>query len=196
MEGKMEHWSLPVEEKHFDNALEVVRGLYDIKRTGWIKRGVENPETVGEHTDALIAIGEEVCDKVPELDRTKLLRMLQIHDWPEVIVGDMVTATVTADQRQKVEAEKFSKELEAMKKICANLGEEGEKNLALWMEYEEGKTAEGSMSKQIDKLQAMIKAHEYEQAGQGTVTAKEFINHARHKITHPVLLEMLARIDV
>lgn len=195
MDAKSEHWQMAVEEKHFDNALEVVRGLYGIKRTGWIKRDVENPETVGEHTDVLVALGKEVCKKVPELDEKKFLRMLQIHDWPEFIEGDMVTATVPAELREKAESDKFTLELAAMKKICSCLGKEGEVNLALWLEYEQGKTPEASLAKQIDKLQAMLKAHEYQEAKQGIVTAKEFIDHSRHKITHPVLLVMLDKID-
>jgi len=190
-----ENWPLPVKEKNFDNASKVVKGLYDIERTGWVKRGVENPETVGDHIDALISLGEEIADKIPELDKNKFLRMLQIHDWPEHIVGDIVTATVGVEKRKEAEDDKIKKELVAMKNICADLGEEGEEILALWLEYEEGKTLEANIAKQLDKLQAVLKSQEYEQNGKGTVVAKEFFDYAKNKITHPVLVEILEKID-
>jgi putative hydrolases of HD superfamily len=195
MSGEHENWSLPVEEKHFDNALEVVRGLYAIPRTGWVKRGVENPETVGEHTDAMVALGEAVADKIPGLDKKKLLRMLQVHDWPEYIEGDVVTATIPVEERKEAEDKKFAAELAAMKTICSRLGKEGEINLALWLEFEEAASPEASIAKQIDKLQAMIKAAEYEKAGNGRVVAQRFIDGQREIITHPVLLEILSGID-
>ncbi|MFA6534106.1 MAG: hypothetical protein WCT37_02950 [Patescibacteria group bacterium] len=65
------NWPLAVSEKHFDSAAAVVAGLYKIPRTGWVKRGVKNPETVGEHTEALIALAEEFGPQVEGLDQKK-----------------------------------------------------------------------------------------------------------------------------
>lgn len=47
-------------------------------------------------------------------------------------------------------------------------------------------------ARQLDKLQAIEKASEYEQAGE-SVSAKEFIDYAKKDITHPLLIERLNR---
>jgi len=176
-------------------AFEVARGLYIIPRTGWVRRMVTNPETVGEHTAAMVVLGKEIASRVSGLNEEKLLRMLEVHDWPELIEGDVVTATLAPGEREKAEAKKYLAERMAMERICSDLGEEGQAYLSLWLEFEEGVTLEASIAKQIDRLQAMLKAYEYEQAGQKAIVAQRFIDGGRDKIVHPVLLEMLAKID-
>jgi 5'-deoxynucleotidase YfbR-like HD superfamily hydrolase len=41
-------------------APDVYQSLDDLKRTGWVNRGVENPESVKEHTEALLVLAEEL----------------------------------------------------------------------------------------------------------------------------------------
>ena len=197
--GKFEQYNLPVQEKHFDNAAQVVAGLYNLKRTGWVDRGVANPETVGEHTDAMRILAGEIVKKLPsetqkKIDTKKLERMIQVHDWPEHHDGDKVVAREDKREEEKLTAKKRISEEKAMRKICARIGPEGKINLDLWLEFEEGKTLEGNLAKQIDKLQAMIKAWEYEQKGE-PVKAMDFINHDRHKITEPVLIDIMKDIE-
>lgn len=192
---KMENWNLRVAETDFDKALEVVASLYKLPRAGWVNRGVKNPETVGEHTDSLVELGKAVCKKIPELNEEKFLRMLQIHDWPENITGDIPAISFT-DEERKALSTKHELELAAMQKLCAMLGEEGQKNLELWLEFEEGKTLEAQVAMQLDKLQAMMKAKEYEdEGGDHKVTAKEFIDYDRETVKHPVLVEMMEALE-
>lgn len=183
-----------IEEEYFNNALKSVSGLYEIPRTGWVNRGVENPETVGQHTEALIDMAKRVCEINKDLDQKKLERMLQIHDWAENDTGDIVTAEYEGEERKKKEIAKYEKEIKALEKICSKLGIEGEVILSLWKEFEEGKTPEASIAKQLDKLQAMLKAWEYQKEGQ-LVVAQDFINHDRQKIKDPLLLEWLEDLE-
>ena len=37
-------------------APEVYKSLHELKRTGWVERNVENPESVKEHTESLIRL--------------------------------------------------------------------------------------------------------------------------------------------
>ena len=136
MEGKQ---ILGIEENLFANALKVVGGLYKEKRTGWVRRGVKNPETVGEHIDALIVLAKRVCAIRKELNQQKLERMLQIHDWPEYKTGDIVTFTHDPEKRERMLKDKKYKEEVAMDSICEKLGLEGVQILELWKEYEGGK---------------------------------------------------------
>ncbi len=168
-------------------ALEVIEGLYKINRTGWIDRGVKNPETVGEHIDELINMAQRLFPNIPGLTR-----MIKIHDWPEYDkkVGDRRTDKYCPRKHRYTKEEKKAAELKAMKKICLKLGPYGDSILELWLEYEEGKTERAQIAFQLDKLQVDLKAIKYQLAGK-TVSAKEFIELNRDKITIPILKEML-----
>ena len=53
--------------------------LGKLERTGWVKRGVKNPETVQQHTIALINLAAEI-EGLSEAEREGLCDMLEIHD--------------------------------------------------------------------------------------------------------------------
>ncbi|MFA6534105.1 MAG: HD domain-containing protein [Patescibacteria group bacterium] len=120
--------------------------------------------------------------------------MLQVHDWPEHFVGDQITVSASTATRQRLKADKYIQEDQAMKRICADLGPEGKINYELWLEFEAGETPEGDFAKQLDRLQAMLQAEKYEKVGE-PVVAQEFIDYDRDEITHPLLKEMLEKID-
>lgn len=82
-----------------------------------------------------------------------------------------------------------------MKTICGTLGPEGIIISELWKEYEAGQTPEAQIAKQLDKLQAMLQAWEYEQAGEH-VSAQEFIDYDRHKITDPLIMKWLQELEI
>ncbi|MDD4333145.1 MAG: HD domain-containing protein [Patescibacteria group bacterium] len=180
-----------IKEEVFDRALKVVDGLFKLSRTGWVRRGVKNPETVGEHSDSLVALADKVCQVRKELDEKKLKRMLQIHDWPENLIGDIVTANADKNIRQKMLQDKYANEITALTIVCSKLGPEGQIILDLWKEFEEGKTPEAQIAKQLDKLQAMQKAWEYENGGEKGVLARDFIDYDEKKITDPLLISWL-----
>ena len=168
-------------------ALEVIEGLYKIGRTGWIDRGIKNPETVGEHINELINMAERHFPDVPGLTR-----MIKIRNWPKYDkkVGDRRTDKHCPIKRRYTKEEKKEAELMAMKKICLKLGPYGSSIFKLWLEYEEGKTERAQIAFQLNKLQTDLKAIKYQLAGE-SVSAKEFIELDREKITIPVLKELL-----
>jgi putative hydrolase of HD superfamily len=178
---------------------EVVRqALSRLPRTGWVCRGVEHPETVGEHTDALVRLVDGVSEIISGLDTKKLKRMLQIHDWPESDpeVGDIVTAGLPPEERARVMEDKRRRERLAMERICAGLGREGSVIMALWLEFEAGETLEARIGQQLDKLQAVLKAAEYQRNGQ-PVVAQDFIDNVRKhgQLTHPGLIKMMDDVE-
>ena len=170
-------------------ALTIISDLYKVKRTGWVDRGVRNPETVGEHTEQLIILANQ---NFPEMHG--LNKMLKIHDWPEAKknVGDRRTDSFCPEDHRISKEEKKILEFEAMKDICSNLGHSGKIIINLWLEYEERKTERAQIAYQIDKLQAMLKAIEYQKDGQ-PVTAQEFIDYSGHEIKHPILKDVLKK---
>jgi putative hydrolase of HD superfamily len=164
--------------RQMDLAYEAVNGLNNIHRTGWVARGIpeKESETVGEHTQALIDLANQLFPDREDLDHDKLLRMLQIHDWPENITGDKRAITDDEAKRIKFLNDKKLEENVALRSICLKLGEQGKIIFKLWQEFEDQKTPEAKIAKQLDKLQCMLKAWEYEQQGQ-PIRALDFTNY-------------------
>eukprot|EP00392_Amoebophrya_sp_AT5.2_P009710 g9738.t1 len=98
--------------------------LKRVPRTGWVRRGVSEPESVAEHSHrmAVLALlygpgvstrdvlhgGEEVENR--EIDVMRCCRMALVHDLAEGIVGDLVVDgdaqtrdPITKEEKQKLE---------------------------------------------------------------------------------------------
>jgi putative hydrolase of HD superfamily len=168
------------------DALEQLSALHSLRRTGWVKRGMENAETVGQHT-AECEMKAALVAEVVGVNRAKLVDMLKVHDWAESDpkVGDISPhCGVSRD-------EKHARELAAMRDLCGRL-ENGDRILALWLEFEEGVTPEAVVAKQIDKLQMADRAVRY-MFEQGLDPA-EFLADADRNVSHPVLRAELERL--
>lgn len=186
MEKILNQYAQTFKGKDFLIVQNVVTKLYNLPRTGWFDRGVENPETVGEHTDELVIISETFYN-IPGLSE-----MLKIHDWPESDskVGDRRTDNFCPDNRRWSKEQKYIAELKAMKNICCSLESSGDTILKLWIEFEEQKTRRALIARQLDKLQGIMKAIEYQRQGQ-PVIAQEFIDWDGAKVTDPILKQIL-----
>ncbi len=160
-----------------------------LERTGWVKRNVENPESVQEHTISLLNLASSFYD-LSEVEKDGLLDMLEIHDWPEALHGDEAIITKDPEERVRLKAIKFEKEHEALRKICEPLGDDGLKILNLWLRFEKSPDDAASFARQLDKYQAIEKAFEYE-VSQGQSLFKRFYDGDIQRISHPILLKRL-----
>ena len=150
--------------------------LKETKRTGWIVQGIRNPESVAEHTYRVAMICMVLAKKF-NLNENKLLRMALIHDLAEELVGDIVLEK--GNKKVSNTKNKFIKENKAIKTIFSSLPE-GNSYYKLWLEYEKHKSKESIFLKQIDKLEMVIQAYEYEKE-QGSKKLNEFwINAEKH----------------
>jgi|GEM_PF-1118375 len=183
--------------------------LYNIPRTGWTDRGIskEEAETVGEHTEAVTDLFYRLIDeierkraedgKIEKLDREKMLKMIQVHDWPEGAgAGDQVVYNDDPVEEARLKEKKEKDEKEAMENICATLGRHGQEMMDLWLEYEANTTDEAQIVKQLDKLQVVEKAFEYEKMGKA-VSSKQFIDslRVRNKIYDPIICSIVSDIE-
>ena len=149
-----------------------ILGLKNIIRAGWVKVGIERPESVASHSWGMSALALELCPK--HLDLSKVLSLCIVHDVPEIIVGDL---TPLDDCTNKAKDEHS-----AMQKLAPQW-------LYLFEEYEAGQTAEAKFVKQIDKLDMALQAVIYRNE-QGVDTS-EFIESARKKIHDSNLQELI-----
>lgn len=171
---------------------EVWLALGNLKRTGWVDSKVKNPESVQEHIITLMNLAVSL-EGLSEQEKDGLLDMLEVHDWPEVIEGDQVILTHDQEEKQRLHADKFKREQEAMWKITRKLDEDtGDLIMALWLRFESSNDEAANLARQIDKYQAIEKALEYEKA-QGIPLFKEFLDYEmmQRSITHPILLERI-----
>jgi len=71
---------------------ELINKLKEIRRTGWIKSHISDPETVAEHIFHVSVISLYLASSISHsVDITKVLILSLIHDLPESIYGDIPT---------------------------------------------------------------------------------------------------------
>lgn len=86
-----------------------------------------------------------------DIDISKALKMILIHDLVEIYSGDTPTFSEYSAE------EKFLSELSSAKKIFSLLPEEQNKEyLSLWEEFEEAKTKESLFANAFDKFQGFL----------------------------------------
>jgi len=151
-----------------------------LKRTGWVKRKVKNPESVAEHTFRVIVLCMALAPSL-KVDQQKLVKMAIIHDLGETSTGDIVVESwkkIFLDKRKK--KEKIEKE--AIRNILYGYGEDYSN---LFQEMIQRKTEEAKTFWDIDLLERTIQAYEYEKE-QG-IDMTEFFASAEFFITNPLL---------
>jgi len=148
------------------------------------------------------------------LDTDRLAKIMLVHDLPEAEVGDatpyagIVAAgmavheavprwreRLTPEAHRSEKREKHRVEAEGLAKLCATLPEALQVELReLWTDYAERRSPEAQFAAQIDKLEALLQAIEYRDAGHAA-DVENFLLTAREEITHPVLGRLLAELE-
>jgi putative hydrolase of HD superfamily len=138
--------------------------LKDIKRTGWVERGVRDPESVADHS-YMVAL---LCMVLPAkgINRIKAMKMALFHDIMEVEVGDIVPYEYWKGGGTMPQNKQLKIEERAMKKILSCLEDDVAKEvLGLWKEFEAQKTPEAKFAKSVDHLERMVQAKKYHDSG-------------------------------
>jgi putative hydrolase of HD superfamily len=131
-----------------------------LPRTGWLQRGVPNPESVAEHTFGVAALALLIGDTIDGLDRGKLLAIAMLHDLAEALLSDL-----PASAKRFIGAEhKHAAERSALEEMLARLPNRAE-YLRLWDEYARGCSREARLVKGIDRIEMLTQALAYERAG-------------------------------
>jgi putative hydrolase of HD superfamily len=141
---------------------KLVGKLKKIQRTGWVTRiGMRHPESVADHTFRVAILAMVLAD-MKKLDTEKVMRMALLHDLQEIAMGDWDFFA-----KKKLGFEIFErKERESIRKVLNELPKDLEKKyLERWEEFHENKTEEAKLVKNIDKIEFVIQAMEYEKDG-------------------------------
>lgn len=127
--------------------------LKRIERTGWVRSGIQNPESVADHSFRTTLMALVLGDRVG-INTNKAIRMALVHDLAESLMGDLTPSDPVSPEQ------KYKSEQNALNEICADI-DNGQEILDLWEEFEEGKTKAAKFVRGLDKLEMMFQAHEY-----------------------------------
>ncbi|KAK2963178.1 putative metal-dependent phosphohydrolase [Blattamonas nauphoetae] len=164
-----------MDQSHLLHFLHTISQLKNLPRTGWVGR-VQNPETVSSHIfrTALLPL---VLNE-PTLDVNKCVKMGLLHDLAESLIGDL-----TPDQAATVNKHELEKQ--GFQQLVSDLPDPISKDfLDLWLEFEEGTTPEARFMKEIDKLEMVLQAREYE-TDQPGVNLEPFFTSTEGIFTYP-----------
>jgi putative hydrolase of HD superfamily len=143
----------------------LVGGLKTTPRTGWVRRQVPKYESVADHSWRVALLSFLLPPQ--EFELAKCLGMGIIHDLAESVVGDICPAdNMSKEDKQRMESE-------AMQKIAAALARANTNNapradsavkrlMDLFHEYEKRESREAIAVKDLDLLDMILQADEYE----------------------------------
>lgn len=149
--------------------LMLLQQLKLTKRTGWVRKNVQGPESIADHMYRMSMMALIATDS--SVDVNRCIKMALVHDVAEAIVGDITPHCGVSDM------DKHQLELQAVGRIKQMLGEHtaaAREVESLWLEYEAASSPEALLVKDFDKLEMIVTAFQYEQAQPGMVLDEFF----------------------
>ena len=156
------------------------------KRTGWFHHHVPSPESIADHMYRMAMLAM----LLEGVDVRKCVMMALVHDLAEAKVGDLTPHDGVPKD------EKTQRERDAMEYFTRDLLQgmrAGDDIHALWHEYEERKTPEARLVKDLDCFELCLQTYEYEQL-HGVRDLQQFWRGAAPKISHPQVRSWLAAL--
>ena len=182
--------------------------LKTVARQGWVDRGVTAPESVADHTYRAVMLAWTL-GAAAGLDVNHLIKLVLVHDLAEARAGDVTPyegllaenrdpeivrrwrELLTPEQLAAAKREKHARERAALTEMVRALPEPLATELqALAEDYDARSSAEGRFAAEIDKVEALLQAVEYREAGEPS-DVENFLISAREMVTHPVLLAFI-----
>lgn len=154
--------------------------LKKIKRRGWIRVGIEEVESVADHSYRTTLIAMLIGDRL-KLNVEKMIKMALLHDIAECITGDITPHEMKKEKKMEVEEE-------VMKELIGDMNEYYE----IWKEFISMESEEAKIIHDIDKMEMLLQAKEYEK-DYCKEKLKEFWEEEKH-IKHPFLISLIEEI--
>ena len=174
------------------NTYMLILSLNDLSRSGYIKRGVkkERCQSVLDHlknTGRLAFVCAYIWRIMPEnLDKDKVINMCFLHDTIEAKIGDYIPGEISKEEKKRLE-------IAAANEMFRDFPYGNDKKcLELVLEFIENKTPEAQYANQLDKLEAVITAKQYEKQGHKSMT--DFYEWTSPYITDPELKKILEKV--
>jgi len=195
--------------------LNLVGRLKKIKRSGWVLRGVKEPESVADHIFR-VALMTWIFGQGKRLNLNRAIKMALAHDLCEVFAGDATPfdhliaqgkydgereffnkwpLRLTKKAKNQLSSKKHGKEEESLATVVGLLPTDLREGMReLWREYEEGLTREAVFVRQVDKMENMISACEYQLEDEG-LPIRAFWVQLKEVADDPDLIALLEALD-
>lgn len=189
--------------------IQLASTLKTVCRQGWIDRGVNDPESVADHSWSVALLSWTLAGEREDLDRDRVLLLGLVHDLPEALAGDATPFDGQRDEEGLIAAEYFANaptystaakdakrqaEERALDEMLDGLPDSLSVEIRdAWREYEDAETPEARFVKQVDKLETVIQAKTYA-AGQPELQIESFRQGARRDIQDPQLRRILEEL--
>jgi 5'-deoxynucleotidase YfbR-like HD superfamily hydrolase len=168
-----------VDNENLVSLFHKIGELKTIKRSGWVRCGVPEPESVADHTFRCAFMAMILGDMM-DVDSEKIIKMTLIHDVAEAVAGDITPHDGISRK------EKSQREEDGLQLLLEGI-RNSEQYIALWKEYEEGNTPESKLARNIDKLEMALQAREY-QTAHPEKNLSEFIDGAEKFMEIPEVM--------
>ena len=165
--------------------LTMARGLKTTPRTGWVlQKAGPRIESVADHSwrislMAMVASSPSISSSTTrQYDTNRCIKMALVHDLAEATVGDITPHCGVSDttkhelelraiteMTQKLTLGLPSTVDDVSSSLSSSNNGVGNEILELWKEYEEGLTDNAKLVKDMDKLEMILQALEYENDG-------------------------------
>lgn len=154
--------------------------LKDEARTGWLFKGVKDPESVAAHVWGV----KFLCLLYAEeegVDESRAVKMAVVQDLPEAKTGDLVSEK-HADRYERTDEEKEEMERKAIHDLPPE--ERFEDVIELWEEYQERETQTAKFVKDMDLIDMCIQALKYRKENRNSPdkAMDEFFEHSEPRL--------------
>jgi putative hydrolase of HD superfamily len=146
---------------------ELVGRLKTTPRTGWVRRGVPKYESVADHSWR-VAVLSLLVGGNGTVNVGKCMQLALVHDLAECIVGDIAPGdNISKRDKQRMEHEAMTEIIQKLQKATGpsdgTNSPAAQRLQELFHEYEARKTKEAIAVKDLDLLDMLIQAREYEE---------------------------------
>ena len=163
--------------------INTINSLHKVNRSGWNERNIINPESVAEHVFSAKELARILLpDKLPIRGYNKniVLSLINIHDTPEVVIGDIIRGRKTHKHRKKErEYMSYLSSLSTYAPVSSLRSSSQDFN-----QFANRSTYNALLASDFDKLQAFIKLYEYVKNGDliDEIDINEFVKDMRESI--------------
>ena len=159
-----------------------IEKLKEVRRKGWVDSGVQDAESVADHTCSMALCVLFAALERKDIDLKKALTMALIHDLAESVVGDITPYDGVSKK------EKLAKEKKAMIGLLKSISKDNQKLLLdLWNELDAGQSPEAKLVLQADVFDRVIQANIYRNKGEDVDRFFHAVNELRGSYFEKIL---------
>jgi len=171
---------------------DIVKYLFEagqlkrVKRSGWWIAGIDNPESVAEHSFRA-AVAAYIIAKMEGIDADKTAMTILFHDLPEARLNDLHKIGQRYIDFKEAEEKAFNEQV-------AGLPDFIRKDISGRIHYiHDDSTPEMIAAKDADLIECALQAREYMDSGHKD--AQDWINNIRPLLKTKTAKKMLAEIE-